>query len=77
MDILFMSPFYRRGNCMRQSALMVAINIKISNLFNSDISNTVRFLEDGILFISNLFTAHLDPSENPFFIPGCGKSFNC
>lgn len=49
---------------------MVTINIKISNLFNHDISNTVSFLEDGILFTSNLFTAHLDPSENPFFIIG-------
>lgn len=62
---------------MRQSAVTATIDIKISDLFNHDISNTGHFLEDGILFTSNLFTAHLDSSENPFFVIGCGKSFNC
>lgn len=67
MDILFTSPFYRGGNCTRQYAIMVTINIKTSKLFNSGILSIVRFLADCILFISNLFTAHLDPLENPFF----------
>lgn len=62
---------------MRQSAVTATIDIKISDLFNHDVSNTGHFLGDGILFTSNLFTARLDPSENPFFIIGCVKSFNC
>lgn len=56
---------------MSQYAIIVSIHIKISNLFNNDISSIVRFLEDVILFVSDLFATHLDPPSWALFCVTC------
>lgn len=47
---------------------MVTMNIKISTSFSRGLVNTVRFLEDFILFISDLFALHLDPPSQAHLI---------
>lgn len=46
---------------------MVTVNIKISNLLHNGIASTVRFLADFLLFISDIFPAHLGPPYQALF----------